>query len=356
MSMWIDTKYVNLISGRVRNFKRKSQNLWNFSCPLCGDSTKDKSKARGYVYPIRDKLVFHCHNCSVTKSVGQLIKYIDSGMYDEYSKESLLEKTTTRKQNKDFLFEKPVFINNDNLKKLSKISQLPAGHFAKQYIVSRLIPSPYHTKLYYCPEFKAWTNSFIPNKFEDTSKDEARLIIPIFDSNKNMIGFQGRAFDAEAKIRYFTIMLDESKPRIYNMDTLDFSKPAFMLEGPIDSMFLENAGASCGGDIISELSRIVGLNKANVTIVYDNEPRNKDTIAKIKKAIDFGFPVCIWPSDIEHKDVAKMVESRCKIRRDYVNTEYVMKHASVIQNLIEDNTFQGAMALLKLNEWKRISN
>jgi hypothetical protein len=119
-------------------------------------------------------------------------------------------------------------------------------------------------------------------------------------------------------------------------------------------MFLINAGASGGGEIISELNRIPGINKELITVVYDNEPRNKDTVKRMRKAINNGYSICIWPSDIIEKDIALMVSSRCKIKKDYVHTEYVMKNAEIIQDMIDNNTYHGMLALIKLNEWKRI--
>jgi hypothetical protein len=50
MSLPTDSKYVRLISSRLRNFKQKKDYLWNFSCPFCGDSQKNKTKARGYAF------------------------------------------------------------------------------------------------------------------------------------------------------------------------------------------------------------------------------------------------------------------------------------------------------------------
>ena len=50
MSSYIDIKYLNIISPQLQKFKKKGNNLWNFRCPYCGDSQKNKTKARGFVY------------------------------------------------------------------------------------------------------------------------------------------------------------------------------------------------------------------------------------------------------------------------------------------------------------------
>lgn len=351
---WLDTKYVGLISNRVRNYKRKSDSLWNFSCPFCGDSEKQKNKARGYIFLNKDKLLYHCHNCGVTRSVPNLLKHIDMFLYEEYRKESLLEKNTFKSQIDSIVFDKPVFMDTGQLKALKKISQLDVDHFARQYVVSRMIPTPYHAKLYFTPSFKKWTNGIIPNKFEDVKNDEARLIIPLFDKNKNLFGYQGRAF-GDSKIRYITIMLDERKPRIFNLDTVDFSKRTYIVEGPIDAMFIPNTIASAGGDIVSVLNSCPDVVKENIVVVYDNEPRNKETVKKMRKAINAGYALCIWPDNFEGKDINEMVLDRIPVKKDYVNTEFVMKKVLNVENVIDDNIYRGAEALLRLNEWKRVN-
>lgn len=351
---WLDTKYIGLVSNRLRNFKRKSENLWNFSCPFCGDSEKQKKKARGYIYSNKDKLQYTCHNCGITRSIPNFLKELDLYLYDEYRKESLIEKHTYHNPIDSIVFEKPVFADTGQLKKLKKISQLEPDHFAKKYVVSRMIPSPYHAKLYFTPSFKKWTNSIIPNKFEHPDDDDARLIIPLLDKNKNIFGYQGRAF-GESKVRYITIMLDERQPRIFNLDTVDFSQRTYIVEGPIDAMFIENTIASAGGDIVSVLQSCEGVVKDNIVVVYDNEPRNKDTIKKMKKAIDAGYAVCIWPDHFEGKDINQMVLDRISVRKEYVNTELVNRKVLLVKDIVDSNIYRGAEALLRLNEWKRVN-
>jgi hypothetical protein len=48
--LYIDAKYAQILGSRLRNFKQKKDYLWNYSCPVCGDSSKNKLKARGYIY------------------------------------------------------------------------------------------------------------------------------------------------------------------------------------------------------------------------------------------------------------------------------------------------------------------
>ena len=84
MSLLIDQKYTLLISPRFEKFQRKSDYLYACRCPLCGDSKKNKSKMRGYIYRKGNDLFYKCHNCGAGISLGNLIKQLDSGLYKEY--------------------------------------------------------------------------------------------------------------------------------------------------------------------------------------------------------------------------------------------------------------------------------
>ena len=348
---WLEQKYINLMSTRFRNFKRKSNQLWNFSCPICGDSDNNKHKARGYIYHKKSSYVFYCHNCGASIPLAKFIKQIDITLYNEYMKELLLDKKV-KEEDPIVTMKPPVFIsNNEPLRILKKVSQLSPEHFAKKYVVSRQIPTPYHAKLFFCPKFKTWVNSIISNKFSDLTYDEPRLIIPFLDSENILYGFQGRSLNPRDEIRYITIMVDESRPRLYGMDSLKLNERVYVFEGPIDSMFIPNSVASAGGNIIRELQRLT-IDKNNYTIVYDNERRNPDTVKKIQQAIDAGYNVCIWPETIEEKDINDMVLKKVA-NRSSVNTEQIDAISYDIKKIIDQNTHNGLQAILKLNSWKR---
>lgn len=339
---WLESKYISLLSNRLRNFKRKGPDQWNFSCPVCGDSRTNKHKARGYVYPSKGKLVYHCHNCNVTMGTPKFLKYVDAVLYDEFIREKVSVDPIDKPKNEITEFvEKmlpPKFVKEGPLKGLKKISSLPPEHAVKLYVQKRMIPSNYHYKLYVVKHFKKWVNTFMPGKFESEDNDEPRLIIPFLDENKNLFGFQGRALLKKSQIRYITIITDKEKPKLFGLDTLDITKPIFVVEGPIDSMFLPNALASAGGDMITDLPKVA--DKDNITIVYDNEPRNKDIVRNIEKAVDNGYKVCLWPSTTMQKDVNDMVLSGMSQQK--------------IVDIINEHTYKGLEAKLEMASWKKI--
>jgi len=340
---WLEQKYVGMLSGRLRNYRHKSSGLVNFSCPLCGDSTSVKSKARAYIYDKQGKSLFHCHNCNASMAVPNFIKMVDQSLYNEYVMEKLKNsKTPEQTEFESFVdkMKKPVFMKEGVLKGLKKVSQLSPDHRVKKLVDSRCIPPTVHFRLFSCPNFFSFVNSLIPGKFSDETleKDETRLLIPFFDKNKNVHAFQGRAL-GESKVKYITIVLDESVPKVYGLDTVNFEKTVYVMEGPIDSMFIPNSIATAGGDLVSALAPL-NASKSSMVIVYDNEPRSRDTIKKLDKAIMQGYNVCIFPENLEHKDINDMVKAGMS--------------PVFIEHIIKTNTYRDLAAKLALTKWSKV--
>lgn len=345
--LWLDTKYISLLSNRLRNFKRKGNDQWNFSCPFCGDSKTNKYKARGYIFERKGKLRYFCHNCSIPGiDVPKLVKHLDPMMYDEYVKEKLMadpqKKEKTDLQEFVDKMKTPVFVKSSPLKHLKKVSLFKPDSTLKMWIDSRRLPADSHYRLFFCKQFKHWVNEYcIPGKFSEESltRDEPRLVIPFLDQEGNMFGFQGRSFKKDAKVRYITIILDDEKPKLFGMDKVDVTKPIYVVEGPLDSLFIPNCVASCGSDLTSNLHRLKP-DKSSFLVVYDNEPRNDEIVKKIAKAIDQGYNVCIWPDDVSEKDINDMVLAG-------------MSPDKVVAT-INENIYTGLKAKLRFNEWKKI--
>jgi hypothetical protein len=336
---YIEQKYINILSGRLSQFKRKSDNLFNFRCPFCGDSDSNKLKARGYIYSRESKFSYKCHNCGITSSIGNLIKHVDNTLFKEYRTESFLDTrrikpSEEKNKSQGITFTKRKYHFNTPLKALKKVSQLQYDHPVKKYIQKRMIPNEYHRKLYYAPYFAKFVNSIIPKKLNE-NHDEPRLIIPFFDEYENLIGFQGRAFNNNP-IKYITIMIDNTKPKIFGLDEVDWTKRVYVVEGPIDSMFIDNSIAMAGSDG----GAYINDKKQNIVLVYDNESKSSEIINKISKNIDDKFSVCIWPTFLKEKDINDMILSG-------------MTKIEILQ-IINDNTFADLRAKTKLSEWRKI--
>ena len=320
---FVDVKYINLISARFQKFKKIKNNLYNFRCPICGDSQKNKSKARGYLYQVKNITNFKCHNCGVNISFNNFLKQIDSVIYKQYT----FEKFKDGKTGRNFTAEEPVF-KFETPKFKPKLDLLKASENAdaKKYLESRKLNPD---KFYYTDQFKSWTNS-LKDVFDDTTKDEPRIIIPLFYQN-TLIGFQGRAL-GPSKVKYITVMLNDDAPKIYGLDEIEKNKTVYITEGPFDSTFISNAIALCGAD--GDISKW-GI--SDCVWIYDNEPRNAEIHNRISRVIDRGEKVVIWPSSLREKDVNDMILSGLNVK-----------------SVIESNTYSGLEAKLKFTTWKKI--
>jgi hypothetical protein len=272
--------------------------------------------------------------------VPKFIKMLDQGLYNEYNMEKISQTKTPEQVDLETFVNKmkpPVFRKEGVLKGLKKISQLSPDDPLKKYVVNRMIPNPYHAKMFKCPNFYAFVNDLVPDKFskESLDHDETRLLIPFINKEGKVHAIQGRSLKSTG-VKYITIVLDESVEKLYGLDTVNFDIGFYVLEGPIDSMFIPNSIATAGGDIVSALPSAY---KSNAVVVYDNEPRSKDTIKKIDKAIMQGFKVCIWPENLEHKDVNDMVKSGLS--------------AEFIRYIIDQNTYKDLAAKMALTKWSK---
>ena len=320
----IDSKYIGLVSSRLQKFKRVKADLYNFRCPICGDSQKHKNKARGYFYQVKVNTNYKCHNCGASLSFNNFLKKLDPVLHKQYSMEKFKEGHT----GKNFVVEEPVFeFKKPVFKKkldLPRASEIPA---AKEYLERRKIDP---TQFYFTNKFKQWVNTQ-KKTFDSTVKDESRIIIPMYDTERNLIGFQGRSLGPNS-VKYITVMLNEEAPKVYGMDRIDTEKSVYVVEGPFDSTFVNNSIALCGSD-----GDIEHLEAYDLVYAYDNEPRNKEIVGRIERCIRDNKRVVIWPNSIKEKDINDMVLA-----------------GHDVMNVLESNTYSGLEANLQFNTWKRI--
>jgi len=337
---YIDTKYIQLVSASLENFKNKGNGTYNFRCVYCGDSQTNKTKARGYIFQKEGNPIYKCHNCGKGATLPNFLKHVNPQLYKEYALEKFSgsERRTpaSPKTKTELRFKKRPEYLKTPLGKLKKVSQLDPEHPVKQYVLGRKIPQRFHYKLFYAPKFYEFAKLFAPSKFGDIEKDEPRLIIPFIDRNKQLIGFQGRAF-GKTSLRYITIKIDENAPKVFGADSIDRSKTVYVVEGPIDSMFLDNAVAMGGADLTADALQMVGT--TDLVFVFDNEPRNKDILKRIEKIIDLGYSISLFPDYVKEKDINDMVLAG--------------RDVDEIQAIISNNTFKGLAAKAKLSEWRK---
>jgi len=336
MSVFIDRKFLLLVSPKLQRFSKKKDDLYNFRCPLCGDSQKNKTKTRGYVYRKKNDYFYMCHNCGASTTFYNFLNQVDPNLVAEYSLERYNNGTDNGNYPKpDFEEIKQEAPKFKRSLELPSIDSLPEAHYAKVYIQKRWIPQAFHSQLYYAEDFAAFIQSL---GIENTGLKEkdSRLVIPFYDKEKNLVAVQGRAL-GESKLRYITLKLHDDNQKVFGMDRINQEEMIYVVEGPIDSMFLENAVATADSNLES-ISNI--YDKSLVTLVFDNEPRNKEIVMKIDKAIENHYNVVIWPEMIESKDINDMVLDGFS--------------PDEIQDIISNNTFVNLRAKAEFINWKKI--
>ncbi len=138
----VDSKFIGLISPKLQRFKRVKPDLYNFRCPICGDSKKNKSKTRGYLYAVKTNVNFKCHNCGASMSLNNFLKTVDPYVHKQYTFEKFKDGHTGRNfvaEEPKFKFEPPKFKPKLDLPKASE------NQIAKQYLEKRNInPSKFY--------------------------------------------------------------------------------------------------------------------------------------------------------------------------------------------------------------------
>ena len=317
----IDSKYIGLVSSRLGNFKRVKSDLYNFRCPICGDSKKNKTKTRGYLYTIKADVNFRCHNCGASMTFSNFLKEIDPVVHKQYVFERFKQGSTGRGtvvEEPIFKFEAPQFKTSIDLPLASTVD------VSRIYLEKRKLDP---TKFYYAERFVEYVNS---HKQSLDVKEHPRIIIPLY-YEKNLVGVQGRTLNSNS-VKYITTIFYDEAPKIYGLDNIRRDAPVFVTEGPFDSTFLLNSIAMCGAD-----SDVRKWGVSTPVWVYDNEPRSKEITERISNAISRGDSVVIWPTNIEEKDINDMILA-----------------GHDVQSIVESNTYSGLEANLQFTTWKRI--
>lgn len=348
MSSIIDKTFINRISPQLERFSWKKDNLANCRCPICGDSDKDKKKARGYFYQKENGFFYKCHNCNFGSNIYNFLKEVSVSLCKEYSAESFKEKTFGRKKKESeevfkYIDKKPKFKKKDKvLDELKCLADLPKEHPAVQFADMRQIPRQHFPLLYFTNDFGSFVrHNLDPDVFIGK---EDRIVIPFFNSHGDVVAVQGRAINfkdeenARETAKYITIKADKSIDRLwYGLWRANAQKRVYVVEGPIDSLFLQNSVAMVGAGALKEIP--TRFDNTPMTYILDNEPRNRQICAYNEKLIELGKEVCIWPKEIKEKDINDMAY-RLSTRK--------------IQKIIDENTYSGLEATMKFNEWRKV--
>jgi len=352
MSILLEKQYLERIRNRLDCFKQLATNKWNFRCPICGDSKVSKIKARGYLGEVArsENLLYHCFNCGVSLNFSQFLEQVDPSEHRAFVLDCMREKGTYRlnkKENSEVNLDvfktkgdaraNPLYVDPIlNSQYLTRLDRLPTSHECVQYVISRKLPEKFYRLMYYCSDFKRYVNENVCKKFPPNTMPDPRLFIPYFMKDGKVIAFVGRALNKNASVRYYTIKVKDSYPKIFGLDRVNYSKTIYCTEGAIDSMFLDNAIAISGS---SYDNPIVESLKDNIVIVGDNERRNEQVCTLIQKMLKRGFRCVLWRDGLPFKDINEA------ILKGYSKED--------IQKIIDEDTVSGSVGLIKFQLWKK---
>jgi hypothetical protein len=333
MSEWIDRKYAGIISNRLDRYSVKSNQPYtaNFRCPICGDSQKNKWKARGYFFTKKGGIFYKCHNCSFSSNLNGFLKNVDPTLHKQYVFETFAEGKQSNTSNiLPFKFEQPKFKSSTILDELF----VPVkGSPGEQYLIDRQIPSDAWDQLYFVDDSQKLEQ--LSEKYEGrVLGSDPRIVIPFYDNDDNLIAVNCRAVN-DSNLRYITVRIDENQPLIYNLNNIDRSRTVYVTEGPFDSMFLDNSVA-VGSSDLNAVSKV--LDRDNVVLVFDNQPRNQQLVDIMVDAAAKQYKIVVWPSSILQKDINEMA----------------IKGVDNVQQIIDNNTLHGLALTVRINQWKKV--
>lgn len=339
MSLFLDQKYLSLISNRLPLFKRKGDRLYNCRCILCGDSLKKINKTRGYFYAYKTELRYKCHNCNASLSFGNFLKNLDNALFEQYRFESYTENKSLTLSNTNpaaMVFEEPKFKTEEERlldRILARMDTLADDHPAVLFLKNRLVPTHQYKHLYFIENIKDIVQ--LNDKYKEGIKgSEPRIVIPFYNEYGKLVGVTCRAIGGEA-LRYVAVRISETEDMIFGIDKVDKNKTVYVVEGPIDSLFIDNCIA-VGSSALNKV-RFSTISPDKLVYIYDNQPRNKELCKIIKQTVEQGNQIVIWPQNISEKDINDMVLAG----RD-------------VKKLIKENTYSGLTAMAKFYSWKRV--
>ena len=319
-------KYLKFLP--LEQFTDKGSRKYNFRCPVCGDSQRSSTKKRAWAFEHQNTMFVKCFNCDYSNSFQNFLKVEFPQYYPDYLKEKFADKSYApiKQSNVD------IFATEYDSLNLLKINELPKSHKAVVFLRNRCITPEMSEAFYYSDNFSKWLNEEIEEGAINYEADlDRRIVIPFFTKHKKIFAVQGRSIDG-ADPKYITFKMDKGASKIYGLDKIDFTETIFIVEGPLDSLFLDNCVAVGGalGEIDSLLSHTV---RENIVIVPDNDRRNKQTDKFILNAIDEGYKVVIWSKNTPFKDINDGIE------KGFTKED--------ILSIIKDCTYSGLMATTK---------
>ena len=265
-----------------------------------------------------------------------LLQHLSRALYDEYVMENFKERDTKPTTPTPISIPESTrtLVVQTDMHQLSA-STLPT-HILPifDYVVERRLPQTAFARLYGTVKAHTFLSPLVGEKAEKVKDGLPYLVIPLRFANGEWYGAQFRLLTRK---EYITFRWGHDTLRVFGLNTIKPTQRVYVTEGPLDSLCLPNAMAMCGSDLLGGLDalRDTGTTFAETTLIWDNEPRNKQIVQMLTRAVKEGRSVVIWPDGLP-KDLNDMYASGVDVSA-----------------LIAAHTYQGLRAELELQRWRK---
>lgn len=342
---YVDLKYVLLAGGRLELFEETANQVYKCRCPFCGDSKKCHRRTRGFFIPDAETYRYYCHNCGASFSLSNYLKEQAFDLFSEFKLEKFGSTMVTRPK---AMIELPIpksaiFDTDPIIKRCTVLTHCKIGPLAtvKQYAESRQIPEPFFSRLYAISDVNE-ISRMIPRYSGIKLPSHPMLVIPFFVNKNDYNYIQCRTADKNnTEFRFITLQVNDG-PKLYGEDRIQWHRPVYVLEGPIDAMSIDNglavAGSTPSVSYVEERILKIKYPKNNLVMLYDNDYRSNLQIKKrVIRSIDRGYSVVIFDNQFNGiKDINQAI------------TDFEWSYAK-INDYIRKRTFSGLRAKLELS-------
>lgn len=354
---------IEVIKGKIQNIlnqkfakdnyiKRKIDvyhDRLNFSCPCCSDSRTDNRKKRGNLY--LDSLSYHCYNCGEHMGVNALLHRFGEDLSNEdkivvhniqQTSKKFERRVSSQSSMSMTLLDKLAIPKMILFKQLGIISPYK-NQVVSDYLKSRMIDirdwkyfafNPKSNELYILnitPSDRVigyQIRQLDPNsvKARYLSRRLTKIYSEVF--NKDISGIVERLLlqeplgqkyiDEEDGIDNIVANLDRLSG-IFNIMNVSMSKPLTILEGPIDSLAIDNSIALQGAS-----KQLEGFfdEVENVRYLFDNDKTGKQmSLKKLKEH----KTVFLWGMYLENQKNIKVKDVNDLQKINCFNSELLEK-------------------------------
>jgi len=332
---FVDRSFIARAASRLERFRERGDD-YNFRCPFCGDSKKSEDKARAWLLwnSQERRYRYSCYNCSIP-GVGlkELLLKLSPPLHEEYVAAKFKSaRTRSLEDDRDTraaVTAKPVFAKKTGERLPSPVdtpvdsnspavvasrrpfTQFPGvvsvweSEWALEYLASRRIPIQALDDMYVADpltELSGRIEAYAHLKFQRMKG----IVFPYYGPDGSVAYMQTRTTSED--LRYMTFEVGGGG-KLWGRHHIKTDKRAFMFEGVLDAVMIENGLASGGVDLI-RAAKIVRDEYPDtpLALVYDSDwHTNEQVYWQVARAVDSGFDVVF--ANGPGKDVNEMVKT-----------------------------------------------